>query len=116
MSGLCSNALGFNEVPERMLKGWGVGCPVLNLQERIQILEMPHNNETQAQITQVLAKQERLQQRMDNFSQIQGWSLPTELGLSRGNGNGGAACVWTRGSLDLNSLLWQRGFPDPVLA
>ncbi|XP_060991535.1 macrophage receptor MARCO [Dama dama] len=45
---------------------------VLNLQERLQILEMPHNNETQAQITQVLAKQERLQQQMDNFTQLPG--------------------------------------------
>ncbi|XP_065783893.1 macrophage receptor MARCO [Muntiacus reevesi] len=46
---------------------------VLNLQERLQILEMPHdNNETQAQITQVLTKQERLQQRMDSFIQIPG--------------------------------------------
>lgn len=56
-----------------------MGCPVLNLQERLQILEMPHNNETQAQITQVLTKQERLQQRMDSFIQIPGWSLPAEL-------------------------------------
>ncbi|CAM9609941.1 unnamed protein product [Rangifer tarandus platyrhynchus] len=48
---------------------------VLNLQERLQILEMPHNNETQAQITQVLTKQERLQQRMDSFIQIPGYIL-----------------------------------------
>ena len=116
MSGLCSNALGFNEVPKRMLKGWGVGCPGLKLQERLWILEMPYNNETQAQLTQVVTKLETLQQRMDNLSQIPGWSLPTELGLSRENGSGGSACVWTRGSLDLNSFLWQRGFPDPGLA
>ena len=88
MSGLCSNALGFNEVPKRMLKGWGVGCPVLNLQERLRILETPYNNETQDQLTQVLTKQESLQQRMDNFIQIPGWSLPTELGLSRENESG----------------------------
>ena len=116
MSGLCSNALGFNEVPKRMLKGWGVGCPVLNLQERLRVLEMPYNNETQAQLTQVVTKQETLQQRMDNFIQIPGRSLPTEFGLFRENGSGGAACVWTRGSLDPNSFLWQRGFPDPGLA
>lgn len=115
MSGLCSNALGFNEVPKRMLKGLGVGCPVLNLQERLRILETPYNNETQDQLTQVLTKQESLQQRMDNFIQIPGWSLPTELGLFRENESGGAACVWARGSLDLNSFLQQRGFPDSGL-
>ncbi|KAB0356660.1 hypothetical protein FD754_000816 [Muntiacus muntjak] len=46
---------------------------VLNLQERLQILEMPHDNETM--ITQVLTKQERLQQRMDSFIQIPGYIL-----------------------------------------
>ncbi|KAI4588447.1 hypothetical protein MJG53_002855 [Ovis ammon polii x Ovis aries] len=43
---------------------------VLNLQERLRILETPYNNETQDQLTQVLTKQESLQQRMDNFIQI----------------------------------------------
>uniref|UniRef100_F1N7K7 Macrophage receptor with collagenous structure n=1 Tax=Bos taurus TaxID=9913 RepID=F1N7K7_BOVIN len=59
---------------------------VLNLQERLRVLEMPYNNETQAQLTQVVTKQETLQQRMDNFIQIPGWSLPTEFGLFRENG------------------------------
>ncbi|XP_069433903.1 macrophage receptor MARCO isoform X2 [Ovis canadensis] len=45
---------------------------VLNLQERLRILETPYNNETQDQLTQVLTKQESLQQRMDNFIQIPG--------------------------------------------
>uniref|UniRef100_A0A673TK86 Macrophage receptor with collagenous structure n=1 Tax=Suricata suricatta TaxID=37032 RepID=A0A673TK86_SURSU len=93
------HAWGFNEVPKRMLWGWG--CPVLNLQERLEAMETHFTNGTlttedspsfwlrsmsiprlpggtlglqilQAQITQVRNRQEHLLWKVDNFTQNPG--------------------------------------------
>lgn len=138
----CPVASGLNEVPERVLWGWG-GCSVLKLQEQLRALVIYPHNETlategswssflqsipppagdaprlqilQTQLTQICARQEQLLRRVDNCTQIPGWPLPPGLGLLRGHGKGGATCEWARGPLDLNPFLWQGGgFPDPGL-
>lgn len=92
-----------------------VGCPVLNLQKRLQALETPYDNQTlvpehllQAQLIRVRTRQEHLLRLVDNFTRIPGWPLPPGLGLPREDGKGGASRGQTKRPLDLNPVLWPR--------
>lgn len=122
-----------------------MGCPVLNLQERLWALEIHFENETlatedspfflhsepgahlavgapklrvlQAQLTQVHTRQEQLLRQVDSFTRNPGLApSPPDWDSSEMDGKGGAACSWERRSLGPNPLPWQGRGASKTLA